>query len=366
MRIGIMLRHMDQHGGGVLVYTRSLLPQLFELGSGHEFVLIYQSPRFLGTYAEYGVEETVVGTRSRLLWDQLGVPNQARKSNLDLIFNPKYSLPLITGCRTVFVNHGMDWYVNPGWSRPADRLNHRLLIPRYAAKADRIIAVSDTAREHMIEFLGVEEERVQTVYLGINPAFHQSLDDERLARMRREYELPERFFLYCGQIYPPKNFGRLIRAYAEVGPRLGIHLVVAGTHTWMCEDEIGLIDELGIESWVTRPGWIDHEALPGFYQMAVALLLPSLYEACPAPPLEAMASNCPVLTSNRHGTQEIAGDAALLVNPERVDEMAGGMERIATDERLRSSLVERGRRRVAEFTWDRCARETLGVLESAG
>jgi O-antigen biosynthesis alpha-1,2-mannosyltransferase len=267
----------------------------------------------------------------------------------------------------MFVCHGLDWYVMPWGSKLMDRLNHRYLIPRYAEKADAIIAVSTTVREHLIEYLGVDDGRVHTVYSGINEeAFRRPTSSERLEEVRCAYGLPERFFLYCGQIYPPKNFGRLIQAYAQVGPELGLSLVVAGSHTWLCEDEIALIDQLGVNQWVLRPGWIDHEVLPAFYALAEALVLPSLCEAFGVPLLEAMASECPIVTANRYGTAELACGAAVLVDPEDVESIADGMRQVATDQILRQQLISAGRERAKDFSWKKCARETLKILESVG
>jgi glycosyltransferase involved in cell wall biosynthesis len=194
----------------------------------------------------------------------------------------------------MFVCHGLDWYVMPWGSKLMDRLSHRYLIPMYAKKADAIIAVSETVKEQVINYLGIAEERVHTVYLGVDEAFRRPVPSEKLEQVRCEYRLPERFFLYCGQIYPPKNFGRLVQAYAQVGPELGLPLVVAGGHTWLCEDEIALIDQLGIKQWVRWPGWIDRETLPAFYALAEALVLPSLYEAFGIPLLEAIPADAPL------------------------------------------------------------------------
>ena len=359
-----MLRHMGQHGGGVMVYTKNLLRELLALDSPHEFVLMYQDPRFLGTYGNGGrVREIAVRAPSVVLWDQMVVPYLARREKLDLIFNPKYSVPLAAPCPSVFVCHGLDWYVMPQWSRWMDRLNHRYLMPKFAAKAAKIIAVSNTARDHVLHYLPVSAERVETIYLGVVEGFHDPIPATRLEEVREAYDLPKRFFHYCGQIYPPKNFGRLLQAFATVGPPLGISLVVAGEHRWLCEDDLALVKALGISRWVVRPGWIAHEELPAFYRLAEALVMPSLYEACPSPPLEAMASGCPVVTANRHGTKEIAGDSAVLVDPEDIESIAGGMRRIVTDHDLRNRLTTAGHRRARQFTWQKCARETLGVLE---
>jgi glycosyltransferase involved in cell wall biosynthesis len=185
-----------------------------------------------------------------------------------------------------------------------------------------------------------------------------------LDRIKRLYGLPDRYLFYAGQIYPPKNFGRLLQAYARVGPEKGIRLVVAGEHTWLSERELALIEELGISSWVMRMGWIGHRVLPAFYGLAEGLLLPSLYEACPGPILEAMAVGCPIVTSNRYGTKELAGNAAVLVDPESVDSIAQGITLLLDDADLRASLVEAGRERAAEFTYEKCARQTLQLLEA--
>lgn len=366
MRIGIMLRHLSQHGGGVLGYTQNLLREMLALDSPHEFILIYQDPEFIGTYSDYpNVKEVVAPSRSKFFWDQIAVRKVEKKEKLDLIFNPKYSVPLRAKCKTVFVCHGLDWYVMPWGSKWIDRLSHNILIPRYARKANAIIAVSNTPREHVIQFLKVPPEDVHTVYLGVNEDFAKSIPANELNKVRVQYKLPEKYFLYVGQIYPPKNFGRLLKAYAKVGPELGIHLVVAGEHRWLCGDDLSLVDELGIRDWVIQAGWVGHETLPAFYKMADALLLPSLYEACPSPIFEAMASECPFVTADRYGTKELAGDAGVLVNPEDVDSIAEGMRSVITDEVIRKHGIELGRERVKQFSWKKCAEETLRVLENA-
>jgi glycosyltransferase involved in cell wall biosynthesis len=362
-----MLRHYDQHGGGVKVYTQRLLRALLDLQSPHEFVFLYRNAALLGTYgSEAGVEEVAVPARSVLSWDQVAVPSAVRRHGIDLLYNPKYSIPLAAPCPAVWVCHGLDWYVMPWASKLVDRLSHRFLVPRYATRAAAIVAVSDITREHVMEFLPVPPERVVTVYSGVDDVFRRPVAEARLREVRAKHSLPERFFLYAGAIYPPKNFTRLIRAYALVGPQRGIPLVVAGgENRFLSEDELKEPERLGIAEWVRWPGWVDQEELAAFYALADALLLPSLFESCGLPVLEAMAAGCPVVTADRYGTKELAEGAAVLVNPESVESIAEGMRRVLDDRSLRAELVAAGRQRSAEFTWQRCARETLRVLEQA-
>ncbi len=360
-----MLRHYDQHMGGVRVYTSKLLEAMLALRSGHQFVLLYRNPALLGTYAgDPQVEEVALPARTFLGWDQIAVPRAVRRHGIDLLFNPKYSIPLNAGCRSVWVCHGLDWYVMPWASRFVDRLSHRFLVPRYAAKADEIIAVSEVTRRHVMQYLNVPAEKVVTVYSGVDDVFRRPLADSRLREIKTKYSLPHRFLLYAGAIYPPKNFARLVQAYARVGPERGIPLVVAGgENRFLSERELEEPESLGIGDWVRRPGWIPQEDLAGFYALADALLLPSLFESCGLPVLEAMASGCPVVTADRYGTKELAEGSAVLVNPEEVESIAEGIRRVLDDRTLRTELVAAGRVRSRDFTWRRCAVETLQALE---
>jgi glycosyltransferase involved in cell wall biosynthesis len=366
VRIGVMLRHYDQHGGGVKVYTQRLLRALFDLKSGHEFVLLYRNPELVGTYGtEPGVEEVSIPGRSILTWDQMAVPAAVRRYGIDLLYNPKYSIPLAAPCPSVWVCHGLDWYVMPWASKRIDRLSHQFLVPRYASRADAIIAVSEITRQHVMQYLRVPSDRVMTVYSGVDDVFRSRPTESRLDEIRIKYSLPERFLLYAGAIYPPKNFARLVRAYAEVGPERGIPLVVAGgENRYLSEQEIEEPNALGIAEWVRWPGWVNQEDLAGFYSLADALLLPSLFESCGLPVLEAMAAGTPVVTSDRYGTRELARDAAVLVDPDSVESIAAGIRRMLDDAPGRAQLISAGRARSREFTWGRCASETLQVLET--
>jgi glycosyltransferase involved in cell wall biosynthesis len=363
-----MLRHYDQHMGGVRVYTRRLLGALLELRSEHEFVFLYRSPALVGTYSVHaGVEEVALPARTVLGWDQIAVPRAVRRHRIDVLFNPKYSIPLRAPCPSVWVCHGLDWYVMPWGSRIVDRLSHRFLVPRYAARADVILAVSEVTREHVMQYLPVPPEKVVTVYSGVDDGFRRPVDEARLRAVRAKYSLPERFLLYAGAVYPPKNFTRLVRAYARVGPERGIPLVIAGgENRFLSEGELREPEALGIGEWVRRPGWVEQEELAAFYALAEALLLPSLFESCGLPVLEAMASGCPVVTANRYGTKELAAGAAVLVEPEDVESIAAGIRAVLDDQALRSRLIAAGHERSRSFTWNRCARETLAALERVG
>lgn len=366
MRVGVMLRHFDQHGGGVKVYTQELVKEMVALNTRHEMVLLFRNPTRIGTFARSPlVREVLLRGGSILYWDQIKVPRAVKKLGLDVVFNPKYSIPLATKARTAWICHGLDWYVMPEGSPFSDRLSHRFLVPRYAARTDALFAVSETTRAHIMQYLRVPPERIHTIMSGVSEAFRAPIGEAELAATRVRRTLPERYVLYCGAIYPPKNFTRLIRAYARVGPRLGVPLVIAGgTNRYLSAHELDEPKRLGIGQWVRWLGWLWNEELPALYRMADALLLPSLFESVGMPIIEAMSAGCPVLTSNRHGAREMGEGAALLVDPESVEDIAAGIERLLTDAPLRDALRTAGFERARPYTWRNCAAKVWETLEA--
>jgi glycosyltransferase involved in cell wall biosynthesis len=366
LRIGIMLRHLDQHNGGVVVYTNELLDAMLAAESIHEYVFLYQNPALVGTYAgNPRITEVVLASRSRLWWDQIAVPKAVRKYGIDVLFNPKFSMALAASCPTSWVCHGQDWYIEPEWSRFRDRLSHRFLVPQYARKADTVIAVSETTRQHVIKYQRLPPERVRTVYSGVAKLFSDPVAASKQEELRQRLNLPERFVLYVGAVYPSKNFTRLVEAYAKVGPKRDVGLVIAGgENRFLSEHELDAPERLGLQQWLRRPGWLEQKDLAILYSMADGLLMPSLYEACPLPLIEAMAAGCPILTSNCHGSAEIAGAAAIQVDPYDIDAIAADLERLLDDEALRKRLIMAGRERATSFSWARCATETLDALQA--
>ena len=360
-----MLRHYDQHGGGVKVYTREILRSMLALDSRHEFVFLFNNNKLLGNYRDHAnVTEVVVPGKSVLWWDQIGTPQAVRRHGVDVLYNPKYSIPLAVSCPTAWVCHGLDWYVMPQASRWIDRQSHRFLVPRYAHKAAAIVAVSEITREQVMHFLRVPPRNVHTIYSGVNEAYSVQADEAKRQAVRERFRLPERYMLYSGAVYPPKNFTRMVQAYAKVGPARGIHLVIAGgENRFLSEHELEEPKRLGLDEWVHWAGWVDTDSLPVFYQLAQVLLLPSLFESFGLPIIEAMSSSCPVVTSNVYGTKEIGEGAAILVDPLSVDAIAAGIVSALENTELRNSLIAAGKERARQFTWTSCAVSTLRVLE---
>ncbi|MEA3150798.1 MAG: hypothetical protein QOD56_1737 [Gammaproteobacteria bacterium] len=365
MRIGIMLRHYEQQEGGVKVYTKKLLPLLLSMGSQHQYVLIYQNPKLIGTYAAYpNVEEVSVELPGTVLWDQIGVPWVTRNKQLDLIFNPKFTVPFLGRPKRVFVLHGSDWFVIPGHFRLYDQWYFKNAVPLYCRRADAFIAVSHAVKNDVVEHVGVAPEKVAPIHNGFDPSlFRPEHDPERLRAIREKYKLPEKFILWVGQIESRKNVSRMLRAFAQVKDEIPHALVIAGEQRFTTNEELKAIGELGIADRVLFPGWILHTDLPAVYALADLFLFPSLYEGFGIPLIEAMACGCPIVTADTCAPPEVCDGAAVLVDPLRVEDIARGIRTAVFDQALRAKMVARGLERAKDFSWEKCAAQVLALFD---
>jgi glycosyltransferase involved in cell wall biosynthesis len=365
MRIGIMLRHYEQQEGGVKVYTKRVLPLLFTLGSQHQYVLIYQNPKLLGTYAKYpNVEEVAATLPGTVPWDQIAVPRVARRKRVDLIFNPKFTVPLFTRAKTVFVLHGSEWFVIPEHFKRYDQFYFNRAVPLYCRHSDAFIAVSNAVKADVVKYIGVSPEKVAPIHNGFDPGVFQPVrDPAKLQAVREKYKLPEKFILWAGQIESRKNIARLLQAFAKIKDQVPHHLVMAGALRWSSGGELGVIRDLGIAERICQPGWIDHGDLPAVYCLADQFAFPSLYEGFGIPLLEAMACGCPIVTANTCAPPEVCAGAARLVDPLNVDDIATAMLEVLRNPSLREQMSARGIERAKDFGWEKCTREILALFD---
>lgn len=366
MRIGLMLRHQGRQPGGTGTYTNMMVRHMLALDRRNEYVLLYDDESRRNSYASYrNVREIVIPSRFKVLWDQVIVPWVARRERLDVVFNLKLSVPLLAPCPTMFVQHGADWFVMPEQYPLLDRWYFTLFAPLYWRKAARIVSVSKDAERRLASLMDDRTSaKLCTVYHGVDRRFRPQQDPAALRAFREKYAIAFPFVLYLGQIYPMKNVGNLIRAFARLRGRVPHRLLIVGKPLVKAEEDLGLIEALGVGDIVRRVGWVPDEDVPLFYDAAELFAFPSIYEGFGIPIIEAMASGCPVVTSTGGACPEVAGDAALLVDPLDVDSIAAGIYRGLTDQPLRAELRARGLVRAREFTWERSARQTIDLLES--
>ncbi|HWW19424.1 MAG TPA: glycosyltransferase family 1 protein [Steroidobacteraceae bacterium] len=361
-----MLRHFDQKDGGVKVYTHSILPRLLSLPSRHHFVLIYQDPKRLGTYPQYpNCEEIAVRIPGTVLWDQVAVPWVVRTRHLDMVFNPKITIPFLSGAKKAYVVHGAEKFAIPEHFQTFDRWYFERMMPLYGQRADAVVAVTNCVKADVVRHLHVDPKKVFVIYNGFDSAlFHRKEDPAYLRKVAQRYQLPDRFILWAGQIESRKNLPRLLQAFAKLRLVIPHHLVLAGAQRANYTQELRAIRELGLEDRILMPGWISHEDLAALYSLAELFVFPSLHEGFGIPLVEAMACGCPIVAANTGSVPEVVDQAACLVDPLQPDEIAGGIQRVLADATLRAELSAKGLERAKIFSWDKTARQVLDMLDS--
>jgi glycosyltransferase involved in cell wall biosynthesis len=228
--------------------------------------------------------------------------------------------------------------------------------------ADAVVAVSHSARNDLLRFHHIPDDRVSVVHEAAGPEFRRIADERLRARIRMRYGLPARFVLYVGAIEPRKNLPRLMEALASARRQGVTHeLVCVGPYGWSSRDLYRRVDELGLDRVVHFTGYVPVEDLPVIYTLAEMFVFPSIYEGFGLPVVEAMACGTPVITANTSSLAEIADGVAETVDPHDVDALAGAIVRLALDPDYREALAHRGLARANEFSWSRTAKEMLAL-----
>lgn len=356
-------------------YSFHLLKNLIKIDKKNKYIVYVRKI----TKDWTAVQHNVIFREIRLprLWTQVGLATQTFKDKLDVLFVPSHTLPIIRkpGLKTIMTVHDLGSEYLPETHQLKQRI-YLGFMQKYQLKgASKIIAVSKATKKDLVERIGIKPGKIEVIYEGYDKSLFKPIKSDLLGNLLNQYELVSRkYFLFVGTVQPRKNLERLIKAFAlhlrgvnkvKAGDHLGggVKLVISGSKGWLADDIYRLPRRLDIENKVKFLGYVPDKDMPALYCGAVALLFPSLFEGFGLPILEAQACGCPVLTSNVSSMPEVAGKAALYVNPISVEDIIRGMIRIKNKE-LRIKLMKRGFENVKGFSWDKCAEETLEVFEN--
>ncbi len=270
----------------------------------------------------------------------------------------------------VLTVHDLIFERYPEYHTARNRLFLRAALPRFVQAAQRVIAVSEQTKRDLVELYGTPPEKIDVVYEGIDPVFAPAAPAV-VAQVSRQYSPnadgigARPYLLMVGTLEPRKNHLTAMRALARLKAQGFPHrLLIAGGEGWLFDEIRAQVAELGLEEDVTFAGHVPFGDLVALYSGADCLLMPSLYEGFGFPVLEAMACGAPVICSNTSSLPEVAGDAALTLSPTDDEIWAAAIQRVLGDPSLSTTLRERGLRWARQFTWQRCAAETLAVYRS--
>jgi glycosyltransferase involved in cell wall biosynthesis len=272
-------------------------------------------------------------------------------------------LPTLPRTRTLLTVHDLSFVQVPDAASPSLKAYLDAVVPRSVQHADHILADSQATKDDLVALYGTPADKITVLLSGVEKRFKKITDHQLLLTTRSKYNLGDRpYILSLGTVQPRKNYERLVHALQHL--RAGgfdIHLVIVGGRGWLENPLYETIRNLQLEDHVHITGFADEADLPALYSGAVCFALPSLYEGFGIPVLEAMACGIPVVTSGISSLPEVAGDAALIVDPYNIEELTYALKRLITDENLRTELIQRGLERASTFTWENAAQHLIQV-----
>jgi glycosyltransferase involved in cell wall biosynthesis len=368
MRVAIDARKL--HDFGIGTYIRNLLRQLARIDHDTEYVLLCGEAD-VGVAAQLGPNFRAVlePSPNYSIREQIHVPWVLRRERPDLYHAPHYVLPAAVSCSSVVTIHDCIHLMFPQYL--PNRMAYayaRAQMWTAAHRSDCILTVSDASKRDILHLFNVPPEKIVVVYNAIDAHFSLTPAPEAVARVRERYQLNHRFVLYVGNIKPHKNLVRLIEAFNELrsGDLEDVKLLIIG-------DEISKLPALRravhrhkLHKHVRFLGYVPDDQLAVLYRLAAVFVFPSLYEGFGLPPLEAMASGTPVVTSNVSSLPEVVGDAAVLVDPHDVDSIVAGLRSVLTDPVRAEEMRRKGLERAREFSWERSVAKTLEVYKRIG
>jgi len=378
MTIGIDIRSLS--GGaytGVGEYTRNLLKYLVGLNKDVQFKLFFNAHNYkpdlsylassdnVQTYF-FGYPNKYFSATTRFL----STPKIDRMiGGADVFFSPHFiATPTTRNCKKVITFHDLSFERYPEFFDGIRKLWHFSNNPKRQAKdADHILAVSESTAYDLSDIYGIDSGKVSVVYSGIGQEYFNEQTQGELRHVKGKYKLPERFILSLSTIEPRKNVLGTVKAFdvfKKSARGQDVKLVIAGKPGWLYKETFDAIKNSQYKDDIQYLGFIEDNDKPALYRLAELFVYPSIYEGFGFPPLEAMASGTPVITSACSSLPEVVEDAALLVDPFNISDIAWMMEEVTTDLALAKSLREKGIAQAKKFTWQKCAEETLRVLIS--
>lgn len=369
--IGIDYTAAYEQGAGIGRYVRELIRALAAEDPATPYRLFVAGATSGALPPSPGPNFTWRSTRISPLWFarlwhrlRLPIPVQLFTGRVRLFHATDFTLPpTLPGTPTLLTVHDLSFVRAPETTTPVLKAYLDRVVPRSVRRATHVLADSQATKDDLIALYGTPADKITVLLSGVSARF-RPVEDPTLRRSTREkYGIPpDPYILSVGTVQPRKNYARLMEALAALGPDAAqVHLVIAGGRGWLDSPIYGAVKSLGLEGRVHFTGFVADADLPALYSDALCLAYPSLYEGFGFPVLEAFACKTPVITSKLSSMPEVAGDAALLVDPYDVAALSAALQRVLSEPTLRAELVARGVRQAAHFTWERTARHLLAI-----
>jgi len=374
MRIGIegqRLFRKNKHGMDFV--TLELIRHLQKIDRQNEYVVFVQSDN------DICIEETVnfkIKKFSSLpypAWEQCALPRIAAKERVDILHCTSNTAPVWNSIPQILILHDVIFLEKPkstriskNWYQQFGNQYRQAIVPTVAKQCQTIITVSNYEKEQILKTLPLPSEKVNVVYNGVGRRFKKIRDKIMLEKIKEKYRLPEKFILFLGNTDPKKNLKGVLLAYSILveNSEAVIPLVIIDLKQKYLSAVLKELNLPGLREHIVLPGYIPNRDLPAVYNLSDLFLYPSLRESFGLPVLEAMACGVPVITSNTSSMPEVAGDAALLVDPKDALLLANDIGAMLSHNNLRQRMIRKGVRQAERFSWQNTAEQVLQIYEN--
>lgn len=370
--IGIDYTPAYEQGGGIGRYVRELTAALVALDApDNRYKLFIAGAKPNTLPPQLSLNATWAPTSLTPLWlarlwhrARLPLPVEYFTGKVDIYHATDFVLPpTLPRVPTLLTVHDLSFVRVPETASPALKSYLDQVVPRSVRRATHVLADSQATKDDLVALYGVDSSKVTVLLSGVDSRFRKADSVLLSLTTRTKYQISEAPYIFSvGTVQPRKNYGRLIQALAMLrGQGYDLQLVIAGGKGWLEDPIYEMIRTTGMENSVRFIGFADEADLPALYRGAVCLAFPSLYEGFGLPILEAMGCGTPVITANVSSLPEVAGDAALMVDPYDLDALTNAIRKIIDDEQLRQQLIQKGYERIKQFTWEASARHLLQI-----
>ncbi len=346
---------------GIGWFTYRTLERIVKNHPEHEFIFFFDRPYDESFVFAPNITPVVVGPQARhpilfYIWFEWRLPALLRKYKADLFLSADGFMSLSTKVPTCLVIHDLAFEHYPEHFIRSHKLYWRHYCPKFAKKAARIATVSTFSKNDIVQRYGIAPEKVDVVYNGAHDEYRPLSWEEREA-VKAKYADGCEYFFFAGALHPRKNIVNLLKAFIafKKRQRSNMKLVIVGRFAWKYDEVMDMKEEMPFKEDVKWVGYMNVEELSQVTGGAYALVYPSLFEGFGIPILEALECDVPGVVSNTSSMPEVAGDAALLVDPTNVQDIAEKMQLIYKDEHLRAKLIAAAREQKKKFSWDKSA-----------
>ncbi len=370
MEIGFISTHIDIGMGGISTYSSELMKGMSKVDTKNRYHLIHGTHNNSELYKANG-DILIESYLPNYIWRFTAAPIALRKlKNLDIVHDPydigplSFKMPF----KTIITVHDLAYYVFPRNSYLKNIVGHAILLKHTLTTVDKIIAVSNSTKNDLINYFKIPAEKIVVIYHGVNEGY-KIINEDLVNKTKQKYGINFNYVLYVGSLEKRKNIQNLIKSIYKIKKmntryKFEHKLLIVGKFSKDKNHLMKLIEKLNLQKDIVFTGFVSEKDLSNLYNGADLFVYPSTYEGFGLPPLESMSCGTPVITSNTSSLPEVVSGAGIMIDPYDIDLLAHKIVDVLTEDGLKEEMIKKGLKRSKLFSWEKCAKDTLKAYEN--